>query len=86
MTALAETLAQGTGWPLLTVVMAQVPSWALMMFPYQAPPMVVTMAISRLPVSQFLRILLPFALFGWAVMVPLQYLWWRYLGYIPAAG
>lgn len=86
MTALAETLAHGTGWPLLTVVMAQVPSWALMMFPYQAPPLVVTMAISRLPVSQFLRLLLPFALFGWVVMVPLQYAWWRYLGYIPATG
>jgi di/tricarboxylate transporter len=86
MTALAGTLAKGTGWPLLTVVMAQVPSWALMMFPYQAPPLVVTMAISRLPVSSFLRLMLPFALFGWLVMVPLQYLWWRHLGYIPAAG
>lgn len=86
MTALAESLAQGTGWPLTTVIMAQVPSWALMMFPYQAPPMVVTMAISRLPVGQFLRLLLPFALFGWVVMVPLQYLWWRHLGYIPTAG
>ena len=61
MTALAGTLAKGTGWPLLTVIMAQVPSWALLMFPYQAPPLVVTMAISRLPVSSFLRLLLPFA-------------------------
>jgi len=86
MTALAGTLAKGTGWPLLTVIMAQVPSWTLMMFPYQAPPLVVTMAISRLPVASFLRLLLPFALFGWVVMVPLQYLWWRYLGYIPVAG
>lgn len=86
MTALAGTLAKGTGWPLLTVLMAQVPSWTLMMFPYQAPPLVVTMAISRLPVSSFLRLLLPFAAFGWLVMVPLQYLWWRYLGYIPAGG
>lgn len=86
MTALAGTLAKGTGWPLLTVIMAQVPSWVLLMFPYQAPPLVVTMAISRLPVSSFLRLLLPFALFGWVVMVPLQYLWWRHLGYIPVAG
>lgn len=83
MTALADTLAQGTGWPILTVLMAQVPSWALTMFPYQAPPLVVTMAISRIGVAPFLRLLLPFALFGWIVMVPLQYLWWRHLGYIP---
>lgn len=83
MTALADTLAQGTGWPIVTVLMAQVPSWALTMFPYQAPPLVVTMAISRIGVAPFLRLLLPFALFGWVVMVPLQYLWWRHLGYIP---
>ena len=86
MTALADTLAQGAGWPILSVLMAQVPSWALTMFPYQAPPLVVTLAISRIGVASFLRLLLPFALFGWLVMVPLQYLWWRYLGYIPAIG
>jgi anion transporter len=83
MTAMAENLAKATGWPLLTVIMTQVPSWALVMFPYQAPPLVVAMAVGRISVGQFLRILLPMALFGWTVMVPLQYLWWRYLGYLP---
>ena len=63
--------------------MAQVPSWALTMFPYQAPPLVAAKAISGLSVGRFLRIMLPFALFGWVVMVPLQYLWWRFLGYLP---
>ncbi len=82
MTAFADALAQATGWPLLTVLMAQVPSWALTMFPYQAPPLVAAKAISGLPVGRFLRLMLPFALFGWVVMVPLQYLWWRFLGYL----
>lgn len=84
MTAMAENLAAATGWPVLTVLMTQVPSWALLMFPYQAPPLVVAMVIARIPVRDFLRILLPMALFGWVVMVPLQYLWWRYLGYLPS--
>ena len=57
------------------------PAWALMMFPYQAPPLVATRAISGLPVRKFARLLVPFALFGWVVMLPLQYLWWRFLGY-----
>ncbi len=83
MTAFADALAQATGWPLLTVLMAQVPSWALTMFPYQAPPLVAAKAISGLSVGRFLRLMLPFALFGWVVMVPLQYLWWRFLGYLP---
>jgi di/tricarboxylate transporter len=83
MTAMAENLAVATGWPVLTVLMTQVPSWALLMFPYQAPPLVVAMVIAKISVRDFLRILWPMALFGWAVMVPLQYLWWRYLGYLP---
>ena len=83
MTAFARVLADATGWPLLTVLMAQVPSWALLMFPYQAPPLVAAKALSGLSVGRFLRLMLPLALFGWVVMVPLQYLWWRFLGYLP---
>jgi anion transporter len=83
MTAMAENLAKATGWPLLSVLMTQVTSWALMMFPYQAPPLVVAMAVGRITVGQFLRILLPMAVFGWVAMVPLQYWWWRFLGYLP---
>ena len=81
MTAFADTIAAATGWPLLTVIMAQVPAWTLMLFPYQAPPLVATRAISDLPIRSFVRLLVPFALFGWIVMLPLQYLWWRFLGY-----
>ena len=53
------------------------------MFPYQAPPLVAAKALSGLSVARFLRLMLPLALFGWVVMVPLQYLWWRFLGYLP---
>ena len=83
MTPFADALSQATGWPVLTVLMAQVPAWALLMFPYQAPPLVATRAISDLPVRLFVRLLIPLAIFGWLVMVPLQYGWWRFLGYIP---
>lgn len=83
MTPFADTLSQATGWPVLTVLMTQVPAWGLLMFPYQAPPLVAAGAISDLPVRLFVRLLVPFAVFGWIVMVPLQYGWWRYLGYIP---
>ena len=82
MTPFADALSQATGWPVLTVLMTQVPAWGLLMFPYQAPPLVATRAISDLPVGRFVRLLVPFALFGWLVMMPLQYVWWRYLGYI----
>jgi hypothetical protein len=83
MTSFADTLAQATGLSLFTILMTQVPSWTLMIFPYQAPPLVATRAISGLPVGRFLRLLLPFAVFSCLVMLPLQYLWWRFLGYLP---
>jgi len=82
MTSFADVLAQATGWPLLTVLMAQVPSWPLMMFPYQAPPLIAAQAISGLSTARFVRLMVPYALFGWAVMVPLEYVWWRFLGYL----
>jgi anion transporter len=81
MTAMAGVMAQATGWPLLTVLMAQVPSWALILFPYQAPPLVLALQLSGMRVSEMMRLLLPLVLFGWLVMVPLQYVWWRFLGY-----
>ena len=83
MATFAETLATATGWPLLTVLMTSVSAWALVMFPSQAPPLVATRAMSGLPVSAFLRLMLPFAAFGWIVMVPLQFIWWRFMGYLP---
>lgn len=83
MTTFAETLAVATGWPLLTVLMTSVSAWALVMFPYQAPPLVATRALSGIPVSAFLRLMLPFAAFGWLVMVPLQFFWWQFMGYLP---
>jgi len=80
MTSFAETLAGATGWPLMTVLMTSVSGWALVMFPYQAPPLVATRALTGLSVGSFIRLMLPLALFGWIVMVPLQFFWWRALG------
>jgi hypothetical protein len=64
-------------------LMTSVSAWALVMFPYQAPPLVATRALSGIPVSAFLRLMLPFAAFGWLVMVPLQFFWWQFMGYLP---
>jgi anion transporter len=83
MTAVAEPIASATGWSLTAILMTQVSAWALVIFPFQAPPLVATRAISGLPISKFIRLMIPFALFGALVSVPLQYYWWRFLGYLP---
>ena len=83
MTPLAETLAQATGWPLETVLLAQVPPWMAFPFPYQAPPMVVAMGLAGLTVGQVMRFLGPYLLFAVVVLLPLQYLWGNLLGFYP---
>jgi len=83
MTAISEPIASATGWSLATVLMTQVSAWTLLIFPYQAPPLVATRVISGLPISKFIRLMIPFALFGAFISLPLQYLWWKFLGYIP---
>ena len=84
MTAVSEPIAAATGWSLTAVLMTQVSAWALLIFPYQAPPLVATRAISGLPISKFIKLMIPFAVFGALVSVPLQYYWWKVLGYLPA--
>lgn len=80
MTPLADVLVQATGWPLKTVLMAQVPTWSLLLFPYQVPPMVVAIALARLRIGHAIRLLVAFTVFSWLVLVPLEFLWWRALG------
>ena len=82
MTAVSEPIALATGWSLPTVLMAQVPTWIMVIFPYQAPVLVVTRVISGLAISKFMKLMIPFAIFGALVSIPLQYYWWKYLGYL----
>ncbi len=82
MTALAETFAQATGWPLETVLMLQIPSWMFFPFPYELPALVVAMALGAVKTGQCVRLLLAFTLFGLVVVLPLQFFWLRALGYV----
>ena len=84
MTAISEPIATTTGWSLTAILMTQVSAWALLIFPYQAPPLVATRAISGLPIAKFMKLMIPYAVFGALVSVPLQYYWWKLLGFIPA--
>ncbi len=81
MTALAQDLATATGWPLYHVLMAQIPSWSLFLFPYQVPPLYIAMQIAGIRIGQGIRLMAPFMIFNCLVLVPLQFLWWQYLGY-----
>jgi anion transporter len=78
---LADYFAQATGWPLKTALMVIGVGFTTFLLPYQVPPAMVGLQLGALRVMPMLRIALPVAAFSLIVMLPLQYLWWRVIGY-----
>jgi anion transporter len=78
---LAETFAQATGWPIKSALMVIGVGFTTFLLPYQVPPAMVGLQVGALRVRQMLRLALPLAAFGLFFMLPLQYLWWRLIGY-----
>lgn len=83
MSPLAEGIAAASGWPLKTVLLAQVPAWMAIPFPHLAPPVVAAIALSGVTIAQTMRFLFPYLLAVVLVILPLQYLWGRLLGFYP---
>jgi len=55
--------------------------FSLMFMPYQAPPAMVGMQVAGVTLRQILRLTLPLAAVCLFVLMPLDFLWWRWLGY-----
>lgn len=81
-TPLAKTLADSAGLPLASVLMVQVIGYGTPLMPYQASPMVVAMEMGKTPMRDGLRLCLMLGLITLAVLTPLDYLWFRMLGWI----
>ena len=86
MALLAQGMADATGWPLTGVLMAPVASWMIFPFPYQAPPLVIAIALGNLRLLEVFRLLLAYLLFGVLVTLPLHFLWGRWLGFFTLGG
>ncbi len=78
---LAAYFADATGWPLKTTLMTFSVGFTTFLLPYQVPPVIVGMQIGGVRLDTMLRLSLPLALFGLVLMLPLQYVWWRAIGY-----
>lgn len=81
MSPLAGHFAEAAGWPLQAALMTMAVGFSTLLFPYQAPPMVVGMQMAGLRVREALRLTLPLALISVFALIPLHYLWWRIIGY-----
>jgi len=82
MTPLARELAGATGLPLETVLMLQVPVFSTVFLPYQSPPIMIAMQLGGVGLRHGTRLCLALAAITVLVLLPLDYGWWRLLGYL----
>ncbi len=83
-TPLARLLAAGTGLSVSTTLMAQVIGYATPLLPYQASPIVVAMGMGKVPAMDGVRLCLLVAAVTYAFLLPLDYLWFGWLGQVPS--
>jgi hypothetical protein len=81
MTSLSTDIAAATGWPLMTVLMTQPLSWAMALFAYQFPPIILAAHLGGVSMRRVTNLLLAMCALAWFVMLPAQYLWWQVLGF-----
>ncbi|MEP4292233.1 MAG: hypothetical protein ABJ358_09985, partial [Rhizobiaceae bacterium] len=77
---LASAMATAADLPVLTVAMAQIVGIATPLLPYQAPPLLVAMALAHIPVTTLTRVCLVLAVGVAAIGIPLTWAWWRLIG------
>jgi di/tricarboxylate transporter len=78
---LASHFADATGWPLKAALMSIALGITTAVFPYQVPPMILGMQIADLKQRRVFRITVPVAVVSLFILLPLDYLWWRLIGY-----
>ncbi len=78
----ASPLAAATGLSLEAVSMTQIIGISTPAIPYQAPPLIVAMSLSKVPNMVFLRLCLWLTLAVTVLGVPLSYLWWQVIGFV----
>jgi anion transporter len=78
---LAGHFAEATGWPLKTALMTMAVGFSTVILPYQVPPVVIGLQVAQLSVRTAIRVTVPLALISIVTLIPLNYLWWRIIGY-----
>ena len=78
---LASHFAEAAGWPLRAVLMTIVLGFTTAIFPFQAPPLLVGVQLAGLSLRRVLRVTVPLAIVSLFVLLPINYFWWRAIGY-----
>jgi di/tricarboxylate transporter len=82
LTPLAGEFAAATGLPLLTVLMLQVPVFSTVFLPFESPPIMIALQLGGVGIRPASRLCLALAAVTLLVLFPIDYLWWKLLGYL----
>lgn len=82
LTPMAQDLAHLSGFSLNSVLMTEVVGFSTVLFPYQVGPLVVAMQLSGERLDHLLRITVPLTAITLLVLAPVDFLWWKLLGWI----
>jgi anion transporter len=80
MVSMAVVLAEATGWTQTSIIMTSMTAWGVFPFFYQAPPVVVAVALGNLKIFDVTKMLFSYMVFGIFIMLPLHFLWGQYIG------
>jgi anion transporter len=81
MAPLAGHFAEAAGWPLKAALMTMALGFTTLILPFQVPPVMVGVQIAGIRLRTVLRLSVPLMLVSFAVLLPLDYAWWRLIGY-----
>lgn len=79
---LTASMTEATGWSTMTVAMAHNVGFSTTFLPHQSPPLLIAMAMARIPVRALTRLCFWSAVITSVLGIPLTALWWRWLGLI----
>lgn len=82
MTPMAEKLVEATGLSLMAILMTQVLAFSSVFLPYQAPPLVTAIQVGKLPFGKISALCLIMFVISITILIPLEMLWWQFLGLI----
>ncbi len=79
---LSPELATSTGFSLQAVLMTQVIGFSTVLFPYQVGPLIVAMGLAGESTRPLLKVTLVLCVLTVLFLMPLDFLWWKFLGVI----
>jgi len=81
MAPLAGHFAEAAGWPLKAALMTAALGFTTLILPYQVPPVMVGVQVAGIKLRSVLRLSVPLMLVSFFILLPLDYAWWRLIGY-----